>query len=98
MQAQRFEGGHKVKGEGVGLSPKAYQEAHPDSSQHHGFPDHLINEGPVSVHGARVTRHHILQHKGNSNTYESQMQADEDIFHLIAMFFICLVISKKIFA
>lgn len=50
--AQRREGGHEVKGEGVGLPPETYQEANPDSPQHGRLSDHLINRRPVPVNEA----------------------------------------------
>lgn len=52
LSAERCEGGDKVKGEGVGLPPEAYQEANFDSPQHRRLPDHLINRRPIPVNAA----------------------------------------------
>lgn len=52
LRAERPEGGHEVKGEGVGPPPEAYQEANSDSSQHRRLSDHLVNGRPVPVKAA----------------------------------------------
>lgn len=56
LQAERLEGGDKVKGEGVSLLPEAYQQANPDPSQDRRLPDHLIDVRPVPIDAAVALR------------------------------------------